>query len=131
MTHVPKAVKMISQILLPSPESFGQSPDNVSWYELCKQPVVLLQGISFLGPAVCLVGMRGNHSSWLQSTAAGVLSSQGTALVVALLSVSFALGSWARGGLYCNHQARFFQAAMTLLGSLSLSKPRKMTAIRL
>lgn len=27
-----------------------------------------------------------------------------TAAIVALLSVSFALGAWSRGGLYCNHQ---------------------------
>ena len=27
-----------------------------------------------------------------------------TAAIVALLSTSFALGAWSRGGLYCNHQ---------------------------
>lgn len=62
-----------------------------------------MQGVSFLGPAACLAGC-----AWLTPTGvkhtAGVLSGGGTALIVALLSASFALSSWARGGLYCNHQ---------------------------
>jgi len=40
------------------------------------------------------------------SHTAGALAPGVTAAIVALLSVSFALGAWARAGLYCNHQAR-------------------------
>lgn len=62
-----------------------------------------VQGISFLGPAACLAGCSLLVPSGVKHSA-GVLSGQGTAIIVALLSLSFALGAWARGGLYCNHQ---------------------------
>lgn len=38
------------------------------------------------------------------SHVAGSLVPGVTAAIVALLSVSFAAGAWARAGLYCNHQ---------------------------
>lgn len=37
-------------------------------------------------------------------------------MIVVLLSVSFALGAWARGGLYCNHQDLSPRFASALLG---------------
>lgn len=43
---------------------------------------------------------------------AGSLAPGVTAAIVALLSVSFALGAWARAGLYCNHQVRALPLAV-------------------
>ena len=63
----------------------------------------IVQGISFLGPAACLLGCAA-ITPYGAKHAAGILSSQATGVIVGLLSVSFALGAWARGGLYCNHQ---------------------------
>lgn len=64
----------------------------------------LCQGLSLLGPAVCMCVLavltpRGG--------AAAVADGLSPALVwglVGCLSVAFALSAWARAGLYCNHQ---------------------------
>lgn len=37
-------------------------------------------------------------------------------IIVGLLSLSFALGAWSRGGLYCNHQDLSPKYASALLG---------------
>jgi ACS family sodium-dependent inorganic phosphate cotransporter len=68
----------------------------------------LSQGISFAGPAVCMLALAG-----LTPTVQG----QGpTLLIVAIMSFAFALGAWARGGLYCNHQDLSPKYAGALLG---------------
>lgn len=49
-------------------------------------------------------------------TGFAALSSTTMSLIVALLSVSFALGAWSRAGLYCNHQDLSPRFASALLG---------------
>eukprot|EP00889_Picochlorum_renovo_P000158 jgi/Picre1/27188/NNA_000157.t1 len=56
----------------------------------------LSQGIAFAGPALCMLAM-----SILTPAAPG---GGNTILLVAIMSLAFALGAWARAGLYCNHQ---------------------------
>lgn len=77
--------------------------------------LLLLQGISFLGPAACLAGCAviTPHGA---KHAAGILSKQATGVIVGLLSISFALGAWARGGLYCNHQVMALKTGTSLYG---------------
>ena len=58
-----------------------------------------VQGVSFAGPAACMLTCG-------VLTPAAVSSQLITGTLVALLSVAFACGSWARAGLYCNHQVR-------------------------
>ena len=53
--------------------------------------------IAFLGPAVCMAAISGI----LLSGATGLAT---TAAVVALLSLTFALGAWSRPSLFCSHQ---------------------------
>lgn len=61
------------------------------------------QGLAFVGPAFCMIacGLLTPNSADPVAVAAAP-----TALLVALLSVGFALGAWSRAGLYCNHQVR-------------------------
>lgn len=68
----------------------------------------LSQGISFAGPAVCMLALAGLTPA---------VQGQGpTLLIVAIMSFAFALGAWARGGLYCNHQDLSPKYAGALLG---------------
>ena len=62
-----------------------------------------IQGVAFAGPALCMVACA-TLTPPGASHVAGSLAPGVTAAIVALLSVSFALGAWARAGLYCNHQ---------------------------
>jgi hypothetical protein len=61
------------------------------------------QGVAFGGPALCMLACS-------LLTPAGAAHVAGatphTGLIVALFSAAFAMGAWARAGLYCNHQAR-------------------------
>jgi MFS transporter, ACS family, solute carrier family 17 (sodium-dependent inorganic phosphate cotransporter), other len=66
------------------------------------------QGISFAGPALCMLAM-----SILTPAVPGTGN---TPLLVAIMSVAFALGAWARAGLYCNHQDLSPKYAAALLG---------------
>lgn len=43
------------------------------------------------------------------------------ALIVGIMSLAFALGAWARAGLYCNHQDLSPKYAAALLGELELA----------
>jgi ACS family sodium-dependent inorganic phosphate cotransporter len=79
----------------------------------------LCQGISFAGPALCMVAcglLTPLAGAGGVGAAAGVLASRATTAIVALLSISFALGAWARAGLYCNHQDLSPKYAGALLG---------------
>ena len=73
------------------------------WTQIFHEFIFLLQGISFAGPALCLAGCAILTPAGANHTA-GILSKQAVGLMVGLLSMSFALSAWARGGLYCNHQ---------------------------
>ena len=68
----------------------------------------LSQGVSFAGPALCMAAL-----AVLTPTTPG---SGPTALIVAIMSLAFALGAWARAGLYCNHQDLSPKYAAALLG---------------
>ena len=68
----------------------------------------LSQGIAFAGPAVCMLAM----SILTPATPGG----GNTILIVAIMSLAFALGAWARAGLYCNHQDLSPKYAAALLG---------------
>lgn len=68
----------------------------------------LSQGISFAGPALCMAAL-----AVLTPTSPGAGP---TALIVAIMSLAFALGAWARAGLYCNHQDLSPKYAAALLG---------------
>lgn len=74
----------------------------------------LAQGIAFAGPAVCmavcsaLTPPGASHSTTPPSAV--------VAVVVGTLSVAFALSSWARAGLYCNHQDLSPRYAGAMLG---------------
>ena len=66
----------------------------------------IAQGVAFLGPAVCMV-------------VCGFLSPVAIAykpLLLIVLSVAFALSTFSRGGLYCNHQDLSPKYAAALLG---------------
>lgn len=68
----------------------------------------LSQGIAFAGPAMCMLAL-----AKLTPATAG----QGpTTLIVGIMSLAFALGAWARAGLYCNHQDLSPRYAGALLG---------------
>eukprot|EP00210_Caulerpa_lentillifera_P004567 g4357.t1 len=71
----------------------------------------LCQGVSFLGPAICMLSC-----SWFVSSCQSNIDSTTVSFIVVLLSASFALGAWARGGLYCNHQDLSPRFASALLG---------------
>lgn len=68
----------------------------------------LSQGIAFGGPALCMFAM-----SVLTPMTPGTGN---TTLLVAIMSLAFALGAWARAGLYCNHQDLSPKYAAALLG---------------
>ena len=68
----------------------------------------LSQGIAFAGPALCMFAM-----SILTPMTPGAGN---TILLVAIMSLAFALGAWARAGLYCNHQDLSPKYAAALLG---------------
>ncbi|KAL4421693.1 hypothetical protein ABPG77_010637 [Micractinium sp. CCAP 211/92] len=68
----------------------------------------LSQGISFAGPAACMVAL-----AFLTPATPGAGP---TTLIVGLMSLAFALGAWARAGLYCNHQDLSPKYAAALLG---------------
>lgn len=68
----------------------------------------LSQGIAFAGPALCMFAM-----SVLTPMTPGTGN---TTLLVAIMSLAFALGAWARAGLYCNHQDLSPKYAAALLG---------------
>ena len=62
----------------------------------------LAQGISFAGPACCMLAL-----AWLSpNQAAQSVSPVLISTLVGLMSGAFALSAWARAGLYCNHQVR-------------------------
>lgn len=71
----------------------------------------LSQGIAFVGPAACMVAC-----ALLTPGAPAAAGSLQTALLVALLSLGFALGAWSRAGLYCNHQVRQGTAGCKWMG---------------
>lgn len=54
------------------------------------------QGIAFAGPAVCMAAMAVLTPATPGAGPTGIL--------VAIMSLAFALGAWARAGLYCSHQ---------------------------
>jgi MFS transporter, ACS family, solute carrier family 17 (sodium-dependent inorganic phosphate cotransporter), other len=66
------------------------------------------QGIAFAGPAVCMLAL-----AVLTPATAGTGP---TGLIVGIMSLAFALGAWARAGLYCNHQDLSPKYAAALLG---------------
>ena len=72
----------------------------------------LCQGVSFAGPALCMIAC----AALTPLAAAGPSAGPVTTAIVALLSVAFALGAWARAGLYCNHQDLSPKYAGALLG---------------
>lgn len=104
----------------------------------------LCQGVSFAGPALCMLACavltplaQGNGAGAAAAAAAGngglanvvaallgssaasaslSVSNAATTAIVALLSFAFALGAWARAGLYCNHQDLCPKYAGALLG---------------
>eukprot|EP00958_Prasinococcus_capsulatus_P027023 scaffold5169_cov366-Prasinococcus_capsulatus_cf.AAC.8 len=65
--------------------------------------------IAFLGPAACMAAI----SAVLLSGATGFAA---TASIVALLSLTFALGAWSRPSLFCSHQDISPKYAGVLLG---------------
>jgi len=82
----------------------------------------LCQGVSFAGPALCMLACavltplaQGGAGAAVGSSAAAAAGPATTA-IVALLSFAFALGAWARAGLYCNHQDLSPKYAGALLG---------------
>lgn len=66
------------------------------------------QGIAFAGPALCMGAL-----AWLTPSSVGAGP---TGVIVAIMCVAFALGAWARAGLYCNHQDLSPKYAAALLG---------------
>lgn len=68
----------------------------------------ICQGVSFLGPALCMLACA------KLTPAAGAAFN--APLLVGILSLAFALGAWARAGLYCNHQDLSPKYAGALLG---------------
>lgn len=70
----------------------------------------LCQGIAFAGPMLCMATCAA------LLPAPGAVTRQITWLIVGVLSASFAMGSFARGGLYCVHQDINPRYAAALLG---------------
>ena len=73
------------------------------------------QGIAFAGPAICMVAL-----AVLTPTVPGAGP---TGLIVGIMSLAFALGAWARAGLYCNHQDLSPKYAAALLGERAPALP--------
>jgi MFS transporter, ACS family, solute carrier family 17 (sodium-dependent inorganic phosphate cotransporter), other len=61
------------------------------------------QGLAFVGPMACMV-LVAALTPEPGAALAGEVSSTRTTMIVATMSVAFALSAWARAGLYCNHQ---------------------------
>ena len=59
-----------------------------------------MQGVAFAGPALCMIAC----SVLTPHGTAHLPGAMPTAAIVTLFSLSFAMGAWARAGLYCNHQ---------------------------
>lgn len=76
----------------------------------------LAQGISFAGPALCMLALAALTPAATAAAAAGGGPTFTTFLIVGIMSVAFALGAWARAGLYCNHQDLSPKYAAALLG---------------
>ena len=76
----------------------------------------LAQGISFAGPCLCMLACACLTPSGARHTASAISGTVPVSMIVALLSVSFALGAWSRAGLYCNHQDLSPKYAGALLG---------------
>ncbi|KAK9916910.1 hypothetical protein WJX75_008641 [Coccomyxa subellipsoidea] len=72
----------------------------------------LAQGVAFAGPALCMImcSLLTPHGT---AHAPGAMP---TAAIVGLFSIAFAMGAWARAGLYCNHQDLSPEYAGALLG---------------
>jgi len=66
----------------------------------------IAQGIAFVGPAVCMIAC-----AFLSPVAIAYKP-----LLLTVLSVAFALSTFSRGGLYCNHQDLSPKYAAALLG---------------
>ena len=73
-----------------------------SWWFVCAQ------GVAFAGPAACMAICSALTPSGVAHSASP--GNTTVAIVVGVLSISFALSSWARAGLYCNHQVRHARA---------------------
>lgn len=71
----------------------------------------IFQGASFLGSAICMIAC----GILTPATAAGLTAGRVT-LIVGILSMSFAMATCARAGLYCNHQDLSPRYASALLG---------------
>eukprot|EP00892_Ulva_mutabilis_P012793 jgi/Ulvmu1/9887/UM057_0043.1 len=78
----------------------------------------LCQGLSLLGPALCMIVLAAltPYGGAAAAAAAGGLDRALVWGLVACLSVAFALSAWARAGLYCNHQDMSPKYASALLG---------------
>ena len=103
ITNVRKLSQVCFQCSLPSVVvadccSRQHIPGRVSSATIRPDPALCRKGIAFLGPALCMLGCAA-----LTPGPSGVTQLL-TAIIVALLSTSFALGAWSRAGLYCNHQ---------------------------
>jgi ACS family sodium-dependent inorganic phosphate cotransporter len=74
----------------------------------------ICQGIAFVGPAACMiacalltptsVAVSASSAAPLGAALAVPPASVPVPLLVALMSLAFALSAWSRAGLYCNHQ---------------------------
>ncbi|GMH44928.1 hypothetical protein BSKO_12885 [Bryopsis sp. KO-2023] len=71
----------------------------------------IFQGMSFLGSAICMIAC----GILTPATTAGLTAGR-VSLIVGLLSMSFAVATCARAGLYCNHQDLSPRYASALLG---------------
>jgi ACS family sodium-dependent inorganic phosphate cotransporter len=72
----------------------------------------LCQGVSFAGPMLCMLAL-----AYLSPLSGAPPPPDAVAYaIVAIMSVAFALGAWARAGLYCNHQDLSPKYAGALLG---------------
>mmetsp|Transcript_20295 Transcript_20295/g.57144 ORF Transcript_20295/g.57144 Transcript_20295/m.57144 type:complete len:392 (-) Transcript_20295:184-1359(-) len=69
----------------------------------------LAQGAAFALPCLCMLACAALTPS------GGLVSAPGSA-IVAVLSLAFAMSTWSRAGLYCNHQDLSPKYAASLLG---------------
>lgn len=82
----------------------------------------LCQGLAFVGPAICMIACAlitpasAVTGTGIVAATAGTTTTAPVAVLVALLSLGFALGAWSRAGLYCNHQDLSPKYAGALLG---------------
>ncbi|KAG1653261.1 hypothetical protein FOA52_004275 [Chlamydomonas sp. UWO 241] len=97
---------MTAMMPLVGPMADGMVDRNIKLTTVRK----VCQGIAFLGPALCMLAC-----GFLTPATPGAGGAP-TGIIVALLSLAFALGAWSRGGLYCNHQDLSPRYAGALLG---------------